>query len=761
MSQIILIFCLLKYFFAEDTDECATEFETILKNKCEIIDSKCVYDTNFEPSCNRFGSCEDPEVYNDKELCRYTVSTNIYSGKRCEYYGYCVEKSRYCSDYKIPLYDLNIRMKEDNCNNLINGGVGECRLIANGKCDSGFSECSNPRIYESDCKYFIPDRTKKCIWDEGSSSCIEDVRYCNDLLPVIDKEHCSELKTSDSTKKCIYKKENIVLCKEVYPTCEQYSQSSCNGQTPLNLRGNDYDYVYKCQFDASKSRCTKVKRNCHEFNSTLGDDENICLKLSATDPNHKICVFINGKCEEKYKTCKSYNDNEEIKTREGCEEMVFPEEKEKCVYNIKENICESRKNYSKCEEYKGSNELICQSIISSKNKKNCVLQKKENDFICRERYFPCSEAYSKNECYIFAKPVDKNKICVFDEINNKCLEQYKKCEKYTGNNLDECEKINIYNGKKCVFESGICKSKNKKCSEALNEDECEIIKNIGISEQNKICDFISGSCQENYKYCSDYTGTDETICKNIKPYDDSGINIDNNYKCSIEEDICKKVPKDCVDAGSNRFLCANISSIIKNNDKKYCSFYQNNCREDYKACEYFSTIYSTGQSICEGIIQENSEIPRCEFNKNYKCKPVEHCHLFNKDDYANLCHKINLKCKYEKGICKKVEKSCSEIIFYTESEENEQICKSFKPINIDKICRIKKDKSGCEEVYNFPKNLEETENEESKKEDGKINENSNLSGNEDKANNRNENENSPMLGKKRILIGIIMACLLF
>ena len=435
--------------------------------------------------------------------------------------------------------------------------------------------------------------------------------------------------------------------------------------------------------------------------------------------------------------------------------MVFPEEKEKCVYNLKENICESRKNYSDCEEYKGGNELICQSIISSKNKMHCVLQKKENDFICRERYFPCSEAYSKNECQIYAKPVNKNKKCVFDEINNICFEQYKNCEKYKGNNSDECEKLNIDNGQKCFFESNICKSKNKTCSEALNEDECELIKNIGVSEQNKICDFISGSCKENYKYCSDYTGTDEIICKNIKPYDDSGVNIDNNYKCQIEEGNCKKVPKECIDAGSNRFLCANISPLIKNRTKKHCSFYENKCREDYKKCEYFQGGLSYHKSICESIIPENHLVPRCEYSNSYKCVSMKQCYHFKIDDYENLCHNINPRCNYTNEICKTIKKSCSDIIFYTEREENEQICKSIKATNIDKICHLKKDKTGREEIYNFTQNLEEDldEEEEKKEENNKNSKPSDIS---EQSKYQNENGNSSTLGKKSILIAIIM-----
>ena len=286
----ILIFCLLNYYLTEIVDECTANFENIIINKCESRDSKCAYDPNFTPSCIRFSNCDDSEAYQNRDICRHTISKNIYSGKRCGFYSYCQEDQRYCTDYKFPngVFD---EMKEDNCEIL----RSNCRLLADGTCRGGTtSDCSS--IAQVNCQYFISSRTKKCIWNEQSSSCVETDRYCYDAVDIIyDKEQCSELKTSNSKKKCIYNKENLILCKEVYPVCEHYSQSDCNKQTPLNVNGNDYDNLYKCQYDTSKNKCIKVNKNCNDFNSILGDDENMCLSFISTDPINKVCVFINGK----------------------------------------------------------------------------------------------------------------------------------------------------------------------------------------------------------------------------------------------------------------------------------------------------------------------------------------------------------------------------------------------------------------------------------------------------------------------------------
>ena len=59
----------------------------------------------------------------------------------------------------------------------------------------------------------------------------------------------------------------------------------------------------------------------------------------------------------------------------------------------------------------------------------------------------------------------------------------------------------------------------------------------GVSDPDRrVCDYSesSSTCFENYKYCSDYRGNNRTFCRNIKPYDELGNNIDIRYKCKYE-----------------------------------------------------------------------------------------------------------------------------------------------------------------------------------------------------------------------------------
>ena len=91
-----------------------------------------------------------------------------------------------------------------------------------------------------------------------------------------------------------------------------------------------------------------------------------------------------------------------------------------------------------------------------------------------------------------------------------CKEEYKGCEDYVekrSNSETICDGLEVYNGKKCYYNSDKCTSKNKICSEATSKEECKLIEKTGVSDPDrKYCD--TGSyCRENYKYCSDYRPT--------------------------------------------------------------------------------------------------------------------------------------------------------------------------------------------------------------------------------------------------------------
>ena len=375
--------------------------------------------------------------------------------------------------------------------------------------------------------------------------------------------------------------------------------------------------------------------------------------------------------------------------------------------------------YSSCEEYKGNDKFVCESIKSNKTLSHCVL---EDDLNCTERTFPCSEVTDKEDCLFYAKPIDSKKRCVYN--SGYCYEVYEKCEDYLGNIDSECEGLNLFNGKKCVFESNKCVSKNKTCEEATTQDECELIAKTGVSDPNKkVCDFLTftitegGSsytesrCVENYKYCSNYRGNDVTTCENIKPYDETGTYIDETAKCQIFDDIdgdnskdlCQKVTKGCSDA-NNPVQCDRISPKIKDNNIKYCAFIDGSCTEYYKKCNEIST--SNTPDNCENNIPENYLTSHCKAalsssGRYYSCGTKSNCDSFKETYYANYCQSIHNNCSYSSydNTCSlKTIYHCSDKIFYEVNEENEAVCNSLEVSSPNHICVLNEEKSACKEI---------------------------------------------------------------
>ena len=206
-----------------------------------------------------------------------------------------------------------------------------------------------------------------------------------------------------------------------------------------------------------------------------------------------------------------------------------------------------------------------------------------------------------------------------------------------------CSSLTLYNWNKC-YEETISntiryRSRQKTCEYARNPNECKIIAESRVSDPDeRVCDYDNG-CFENYKYCSDYRGTDSDICQKIKPYDESGKNIDITSKCQYtSSNGCERVSKECDDSVviSNSILCSLISHKIQDDNVKYCAFISNNCLKQYKNCESYT---GSSSSICNGITPKNYLTAGiCRLNSSNHCvNNKKECDLFNVDDYKYLC----------------------------------------------------------------------------------------------------------------------------
>ena len=712
ISQLILTFFLITYCLAqeEEIDECQQWFDQQLEKNCIAVDStSCKFNVD-DKQCLKTNPCE--EANGNAELCPKLIHPDFHK-KKCVYKTdeeKCIEANKKCNDYGYANPGAEnsdkIRIEGDTCDQLDPGDDGN-RCFYSSSCKPEFNKCEDAPISPVDkCSGNIPqDPLKMCL--KSGSACVEYNRTCSLSFVNIDKNICSNLKPYDpKAKKCIYDSDNK-NCKGVYSKCEDYIWSSCN-IVPWLEEKNDFNYYYKCvrklkEGSTTSYECIEERRNCTEYD---GDDEATCISLRASDPD-KRCVFdgtkISGKCFEDYKSCKIYNDTISNKTKADCEKIKLIEPNQKCIYIHENDTCLMINNYTTCEEYKGTDRAVCESIISPTTNASCVFEK---DSICKERDFVCSQAISEEDCIYYAKASVSGKKCVWS--GSSCLEVYETCDNLVEDNITSitCASTYLYNGRRCYSDLGKCRSiQMTSCGQAQSEKECKLIAKTAVTDpEKKVCEYISGSgsgtgCVENYKYCSDYTGINPTECQKIKPYDETGNNLDYTSKCDIVYSKCQRVPKTCEDAINNPSLCAAISPKIKNNHIKYCAYISNYfCREQYKYCENITDI---GQ--CESNYPQNYFSTGTCVKKDDKCVTSKSCFTnVNYINYRYLCEN-NYKCTFSRyyKCTKKKELTCSGTIFYSENEENMEVCSSIQVSSPNKICALKADKSGCEEVLKY------------------------------------------------------------
>lgn len=714
--NLILAFCILNYCLADTSDECSNQFQQALQSTCTTINTNCRF-TEPNKKCFELSSCSSGN--NDQDTCLKIIPSA--NDEKCTYdpgTKVCSQVKKECNEYNtLQINTVTTKITGDKCSTLSPGtGTGiRCALDNNDVCGIHQNNCNNfDRI---SCPNNIPSNSaKECSWvtESGSSSCQEVPRKCNNYLKefATSQDYCDDLETSDPNKKCIYLDGK---CSESYPTCREYGIDSitCSTKWPLTSNNKAYDFSKKCKFNTNDNICEAVSRKCADYQPLYGDDKNKCLNTLQPEDSNKHCIYDeeNDSCYEWYTSCQTYNDNEIEKSRNGCEKIILSDVNKRCVYIVEEDKCIEENIYKDCKDYKGSDKKVCESIISPKTNSHCVLEK---DLTCNERTFHCSEAHNVFDCLIYAKPSDSNKKCAY---NSGCYETYKGCEDFEYKNENQCNNLDIINGQNCYYESEKCKSKQKKCIEASTEEECGMIKTSGVSDPDKkICyygyDYSWSSstkrCFEQYKYCSDYRGGIDNVCEHIQPYDESGNNIDYAYKCEIKSSSvgCEKVPKECKDAGSNKILCDLISPVINDNRIKYCLYYEGSCIEKYKTCNDVNEESDSDiPSKCNSNIPKEYLNTECEVsydnNGKPKCEDKKRCVAFNSRDYQNLCINISPNCTYDSSdiTCTTNVRTCGNIKFYTENSNNEAICKATEATNVNKICVLRDDRSGCEEVW--------------------------------------------------------------
>ena len=276
-----------------------------------------------------------------------------------------------------------------------------------------------------------------------------------------------------------------------------------------------------------------------------------------------------------------------------------------------------------------------------------------------EEYIENPEGF--NYCHwLFSS--DETKRCAY--INNKCIEHYKNCKDYTGNDSKECESIEPFDetnyepyfNKKCVFEEGKCIIKEKtSCSEYKSGYDKEACSMIQLKDENKICVLLADKCIETYKTCGDYKGDNEDICKSIIPtYEKDGFyNIDNELKCSLINNTCVSTERYCSEyIFNNRKYCDYLKTKDEN---KICFDYKGKCIESYEFCEDYNQ--NVDKETCENIIPQSYHYDKCVYDSENKKCISEHlpCSSYQVDSIGEQCRYLgienNIKCEYSNGTC--------------------------------------------------------------------------------------------------------------
>ena len=746
--QLFFTLALIVSTLAQDTDKCTTGFENALLHLCQDRDGSCNYNPNFSDTCNSITNNECSKGDGDSSICSYIFHKD-FPAKDCYYsntadtLNKCLSRDLICGNFHDYINTDSVLSERDFCSSFKAPVTDLICLLDNSKyCSPFFKTCEevpNDACQDNSFPKLLSNYIQECYWN--GEACTSRDRTCDSDLNNLNEDECLKLKTStpDFTK-CVYIRG---ICKAM-PLCEKKVpsvSSDCTNIKPLKnkgISGAEYDYQYKCTFveaaGTTSARCEKELRKCEEYTD---DDPSICISLQATDEN-KRCVYderlTSNKCKEEYKTCELYSEKEINKDRDGCQKLIMNEENTKCVYNIEEDICVTERNYTSCSEYEGISQKICESIVPSAHTK-CILDK---DSKCKERALLCSEAFDYESCLYYATATTSNKRCVYDssksQIGRRCYEEYLRCEDYfpINSNNNVCSNIKLLDGKYCEWDSSRerCITKNKTCSEVFTKEECNLIAKSGVSNPDKlVCRWLeynnSGvattvtdpndssktiptyACRETYKYCSDYRGTVSNFCNNnIKPYNETEDKIDITLKCKYEDGRCERVHKECSEADGNPVLCALISPKIQDNDIKYCAYIGNKCETHFKKCEYWKVSGITSLT-CENNKPENYLNYPCAtktVDGETICYTQKVCNAIPSSltDYENICHSVEYDCEISSNGCTtKTEYDCDDIKFYKDSEENAEICKNKEASLPYKICTLKEDRSGCEEILNL------------------------------------------------------------
>lgn len=567
----------------------------------------------------------------------------------CQYLdGQCISKKSKCLSEEATNEEQCTKIKPLNL-------LYKCSFI-NDQCTEVLKECSEYEEGKTNCMSLSSgDSSKKCALKGGK--CEPADLICTEFTSgVYDSNFCYSLAVSNEYKIWIYSPEKRG-CVERYKECSLYNKytfeddrnrEECESIEYYDSLYKKFDTRYICVFDPDDNNsCSRKKRECSDIK-----DKNFCFKYELNKYN-KRCVYVNGKCKEEYESCSDANYNE-------CSSVtIFNSDNtvsasRKCVVDLDDHDCYEKNIWDdECVSYMSEN--VC--IHSKANYyKRCFINDNNK---CVQKYIKCPKYTSKEECNSI-KLVQDNEVCIYDEENRECLQLKKECSEYKGTNEYIC--MNKY--------------------DSLDKD--------------KKCFMENGRCVEKYIYCENYTDTNEAYCRAIIPHNGKGESLDSKYKCVMgENNRCERKRKECKD-----FNTVDECQFFEISLTKNCAFKNGQCVEQYKTCEeYFNSGEQIEENKCNSIILED-EISKCVFDSGKCIKKNKICSDFNLENYLTKCGELSKlfddkKCVYSDSVCQDVNRTCWEIT----SSISDKTCENAKTSDPKtKRCIAKNNFYGCEEI---------------------------------------------------------------
>ena len=363
---------------------------------CKYIESKCV---ESYVTCTSYGG-------DDKETCESIKVEKL----KCilEHDSSCIAVKKTCSEAK----------DESECIIAKATDAGKTCIYYNKQCIENYISCENYIGHvKKECEEILIFNGNKCIFENDQCKAIP--KLCSEGK---NKIECGAInKVSDPDIKVCQHDSDSGSCFENYKYCSDYrgdDKSICTKIKPYSVGGSPEE-TYKCVYEKEEVGCEKKLLECSEAKS----DEDLCNRISAIleATTGKYCAYIDGVCNEQYKTCEDYNKNVEM---EKCK-AIIPKNRltETCGFKneANKNICFTEP--VKCESLNVDDyEFYCKNLNAFCSYSNGI---------CSYAEKPCADVtfmLPKNENAEFCEDIkmdDPKKICTISADKLKCEEKDK------------------------------------------------------------------------------------------------------------------------------------------------------------------------------------------------------------------------------------------------------------------------------------------------------------------------------------------------